>query len=182
MLRRCWVNLAPTASGDADRRRADSDGRVPRRSERDWIYARRTRHAAALTPAWVNSTCKIRPAENVLSTFQDKIVALSSLSTSLTFLAAPGGRAAGRPPLALEMEQGTFRPGLDPEHYPIVLAAGAAARPGHYCRGTVRAGHGSAPDLVALAGGPAPGTIRANSFDLEGTVLPATRSSRWLLD
>lgn len=46
--------------------------------------------------------------QNVLSTFQDKIVNLSNLSTSLSFLPLLVGVLLAAP-LALEMEQGTFR-------------------------------------------------------------------------
>ena len=52
--------------------------------------------------------CKIQPAENVLSTFQDQILGLSNLSTSLTFLPLLVGVLLAAP-LAFEMEQGTFR-------------------------------------------------------------------------
>ncbi len=46
--------------------------------------------------------------QNVLSTFQDKILGLSNLSTSLTFLPLLVGVLLAAP-MALEMEQGTFR-------------------------------------------------------------------------
>jgi hypothetical protein len=106
--------------------------------------------------------------QNVLSTFLDQIVGLSSLSTSLSFLPLLVGVLLAAP-MALEMEQGTFRLAWTQS---ITRSSWLRVRLGLTIAAAVLFGLGMGA-LLTWWRWPADqlqGRFGTNAFDLEGTV------------